>query len=261
MNVPAKRSLTDCFDSGDDMDTTTIFILPVIFIATLIRSTFGFGESLIAVPLLILFIPIEIAVPLSVLLSITIAAFIVAQDRRQIHFRSAKWLVIFAIPGISLGVFILIYGNEHFIKSALGLIIIFYSVYSLIGKRKISLKKDNLFWLFICGFFSGVFGGAYGLNGPPLVIYGNMRGWTSSYFRATLQAYFLPASMIGMIGYWWQELWINTVTHYFFISLPVVIPAIYLGRYLNRQIKNGTFFNYIYGGLIIIGVILIAQSF
>ena len=243
------------------MDATTIFILLIVFIATLIRSTFGFGESLIAVPLLTLFIPIEIAVPFSVLLSITIAAVIVAQDRKQIHFISTKWLVIFAIPGIPLGLFILIYGNEHFVKSGLGLTIILYSVYSLIGKRKMSLKKDNLFWLFICGFFSGVFGGAYGLNGPPLVIYGNMRAWTSQYFRATLQAYFLPASIIGMFGYWTQGLWVNTVTHYFFISIPLMIPAIFLGRYLNRRIKDRIFFNYVYGGLIMIGVILIAQSF
>jgi uncharacterized membrane protein YfcA len=136
------------------MDTTTIFILLIVFIATLIRSTFGFGESLIAVPLLILFIPIEIAVPFSVLLSVSIASVIVSQDRKQIHFISAKWLVIFAIPGIPLGLFILIYGNEHFVKSGLGLIIILYAFYSLIGKRKIRLKKDSLFWLFICGFFS-----------------------------------------------------------------------------------------------------------
>ena len=243
------------------MDATTIFILLIVFIATLIRSTFGFGESLIAVPLLSLFIPIEIAVPFSVLLSITIAAVIVAQDRKQIHFISTKWLVIFAIPGIPLGFFILIYGNEHFVKSGLGLTIILYSVYSLIGKRKMSLKKDNLFWLFICGFFSGVFGGAYGLNGPPLVVYGNMRAWTSQYFRATLQAYFLPASIIGMFGYWTQGLWVDTVTHYFIISIPVMIPAIFLGRYLNRRIKDRIFFNYVYGGLIMIGVILIAQSF
>ena len=31
---------------------TTVYVLAVIFIATLIRSTFGFGEALVAVPLL-----------------------------------------------------------------------------------------------------------------------------------------------------------------------------------------------------------------
>lgn len=242
------------------MDTSTIFILLIVFTATLIRSTFGFGESLIAVPLLLFFIPIEIAVPLSVLVSIAIAAVVVVQDRRQIHFASAKWLVIFTIPGIPLGLFILVYGNEHVIKLGLGLLIILYSMYSLRGSRKVNLEKDHLSWLFVCGFLSGIFGGAYGLNGPPLVIYGNMRNWTSQHFRATLQAYFLPASILGMLGYWYQGLWNNEVTHYFLVSIPAIIPALFLGRYLNRRLKGEAFFKYIYAGLIIIGLVLITQS-
>ena len=68
------------------MDVVLFYILSIIFIASLVRSTFGFGESLIAVPLLSLLIPIEIAVPLSVLISIFIAAVVVAQDHKQIHY-------------------------------------------------------------------------------------------------------------------------------------------------------------------------------
>jgi hypothetical protein len=102
-------------------------------------------------------------------------------------------------------------------------------------------------------------GGAYGLNGLPLVVYGNIRNWTVKHFRATLQAYFLPASIIGMIGYWYKGLWVSTVTHYFLISIPVVIPAILLGRYLNHQLKDGTFLKYIYFGLIGMGILLLSQ--
>ena len=36
------------------LDPTTIHAILVIFIATLIRSTLGFGEALVAVPLLAL---------------------------------------------------------------------------------------------------------------------------------------------------------------------------------------------------------------
>ena len=43
------------------MDTTTLDVLAVIFIATLIRSAFGFGEALIAVPLLALRLPLTVA--------------------------------------------------------------------------------------------------------------------------------------------------------------------------------------------------------
>ena len=76
------------------MNTTTLYVLVVVFIATLIRSAFGFGEALIAVPLLALRIPLTIAAPLAVLLSITIAAMIVLQDWRKIHVRSTGWLVL-----------------------------------------------------------------------------------------------------------------------------------------------------------------------
>jgi hypothetical protein len=38
------------------------------------------------------------------------------------------------------------------------------------------------------------------MNGPPLAIYGALRGWSTQQFRATLQGYFLVASMIAMAG-------------------------------------------------------------
>lgn len=243
------------------MDILSIYILTIVFIATLVRSTFGFGESLVAVPLLIFFIPIETAVPLSVLISIFIAAVVVVQDRKKIHFQSAKWLIIFAILGIPIGLLLLVYGNENLVKTILGILIISYSIYSLLSKSNFQLKTDNKLLLFICGFLSGILGGAYGLNGPPLVIYGNLRKWSAKHFRATLQAYFLPASIIGMLGYWYKGLWSWTVTYYFLISLPVVIPAIFLGRYFNHHLKDGSFLKYVYVGLIVIGAVLLSHSF
>ena len=236
------------------------YIFLISFIATLVRSTFGFGESLVAVPLFCLFVPINVAVPLSVLISILVALVVVIQDHQQIHFNSAKWLILFALLGIPLGLLILIYGNEQWVKVALGIIIILYSLYALAGKNKITLESDNRWWLFICGFLSGILGGAYGLNGPPLVVYGNMRKWNAKDFRATLQAYFLPASCIGAIGFAIKGLITLTVLKYFLIALPASIPAIYMGRNLNHKLKDGAFFNYIYWVLIGIGTFLIVNS-
>lgn len=239
------------------MEFVTLAILMIIFIATLVRSTFGFGESLIAVPLLIFFVPIDVAVPLSVLISIVIAGIVVIQDRKKIYFNSAKWLILSALLGIPIGLFLLIYGNEQFVKSILGIFIILYAIYSLFSTNTFKLKSDSKIWLFTCGFLSGIFGGAYGLNGPPLVIYGNIRRWSPKHFRATLQAYFLPASIIGMMGYWYKGLWTPMVTQYFLWSIPVVIPAIFLGRYLNHRLKGDTFLKYVYIGLVMIGILLL----
>lgn len=114
--------------------------------------------------------------------------------------------------------------------------------------------------LFICGFLSGVFGGAYGLNGSPLVIYGKIKDWSPTYFIATLQAYFLPVSIVGMFGYWYKGLWNSTVTYYFLFSLPLVIPAIFLGRYFNKHFGKQDFLKFVYMGLIAIGMLLIMQT-
>jgi uncharacterized membrane protein YfcA len=242
------------------MSYTIIFILIISFIASLVRSTLGFGESLIAVPLLLLFLPVEVAVPLSVMLSITIALVVVIQDHKKIHFYSAKWLIFYAIPGIPAGIAILVYGSEFLIKVGLGALIIIYALYALFIKNNKALKEDNMLWLFVCGFLSGILGGAYGLNGPPLVVYGNMRQWSAKHFRVTLQAYFLPVSLISAIGYYAKGLVTNEVQEYFLISLLTAIPAIFLGRYLNHQLKDGSFFKYVYWGLVIIGVLLITSS-
>jgi uncharacterized membrane protein YfcA len=71
-------------------DWTILPVLAVIFLATLIRSAFGFGEALVAVPLLALLMPVEKAVPLATLVSITVAGVVVAQDWHQMHVCSAK---------------------------------------------------------------------------------------------------------------------------------------------------------------------------
>jgi uncharacterized protein len=62
------------------IDATTVHVIAVIFFATLIRSSFGFGEALIAVPLLSLRLPVAVAAPLAVAVSVVIAGIIVAQD-------------------------------------------------------------------------------------------------------------------------------------------------------------------------------------
>ena len=235
-------------------------MIAISFVATLVRSTFGFGESLVAVPLFALFIPLQVAVPLSVLISVVVALVVVVQDHRHIEIYSAKWLILYAFLGIPVGLMILSYGNEHWVKIGLGILIVVYSCYTMLFKERMTLQQDSRVVLFICGFLSGVLGGAYGVNGPPLVVYGNLKKWSPRHFRATLQAYFLPASGVGVLGYAVKNLLGWKLMGYFLICLPAVIPAIFLGRYFNRRLQGEKFFRYVYWGLIVIGLILIFST-
>lgn len=237
---------------------TVLAVVAVIFLATIIRSAFGFGEALVAVPLLARVIPIEIAVPLAVLVSITVAAVVLIQDRRHVHIGSAWRLILATLPGIPLGLLMLTSLAEHVVKAVLAGVIIGFSAYCLIRRTPFELKDDRLAWLF--GFAAGVLGGAYGMNGPPLVIYGTLRRWSAEQFRATLQGYFLPASLVGMAGYWLAGLWVADVTRYFLLSLPPALAAIWLGRMINQRMNARRFVLFVHAGLILIGMTLLIQS-
>ena len=240
-------------------DWTLILIVAILFLATLIRSAFGFGEALVAVPLLALIMPVEVAAPLAVLVSITVAGIVVAQDWRHIHLWSAGWLVASTLVGMPFGLLLLIAIPESIVKAILAVVIIGFSTYCLLGRRRAALKNDRWAWIF--GFAAGVFGGAYGMNGPPLVIYGTLRGWSPQHFRATLQGYFLPASLAGMFGYWLANLWTPAVTFHYLVALPAVAAAILMGRAVNRRMTGSAFLRYVHAGLITVGAILLAQSF
>jgi hypothetical protein len=233
-------------------------VAAVLFLATIIRSAFGFGEALVAVPLLALTIPVDIAAPLAVLVSITVALVVVLQDWRHIHLHSAIRLVISTLAGIPLGLLMLKMVPETVVKATLAVVIIVFSAWSLARPSHYELKDDRFAWIF--GFFGGIMGGAYGINGPPLAIFGALRRWSPGHFRATLQGYFLPASMAGMVGYFFTGLWTHAVNHLFLLSLPAVIPAIFVGRLLNRRLDPRYFLRIVHVGLIGIGIILLIQA-
>lgn len=242
------------------MSLTTLAVLAIVFLATLIRSTFGFGEALVAVPLLALCVPITLAAPLAVLLSITIALLVVAQDWKKIHVRSTGWLVGSTLLGIPLGLWLLTSVNGRVVKALLAVLILVFAAYCLLGRRTPELRHDSRRWLLGCGFVAGMLGGAYGMNGPPLVIYGVMRRWSAQHFRATLQGYFLPASLIGMAGYWAAGLWVPAVTRDYLLSLPVVVPTVFLGRAINHRLRSDVFLRWVYAGLLCIGAALLVQA-
>ena len=242
------------------VDSTTLAILLIVFLASLIRSTFGFGEALVAVPLLALILPVSIAAPLAVLLSTTIAAFVIVQDWRRIHLRSAAWLLAPTFLGIPLGIALLSSAHQQLVKAALALILIAFAGYFLLGRNPPQLHNDNRPLLLTCGFLAGVLGGAYGMNGPPLVIYGAMRRWSPQHFRATLQGYFFPAGVVTLVGYALRGLWTREVTHDYLISLPALVPAILLGRWFNHRLHGESFLKYVYAGLVCIGAVLLLQA-
>jgi uncharacterized membrane protein YfcA len=97
--------------------------------------------------------------------------------------------VVATALGIPVGLLMLARVPEDLVRIVLAC----YALYSLVGPRLpvVSAKP----WAYGLGFVAGILGGAYNTNGPPVVLYGALQRWPSNRFRATLQGYFLPATL------------------------------------------------------------------
>jgi hypothetical protein len=240
------------------MDTFEIIVLPIIFIAMLTRSTFGFGDAMVGMPLLAMVIGLDAATPLVGLMGITASATILIKHWRDVHIKSVWPLIIYTLIGIPIGILLLKGLYENVMKSVLAFVIIVFSLYKIFKPRLFTLSNDKLACVF--GLCAGILGGAYNTNGPPVVIYGTLRQWDPEKFRATLQGYFLPTGSLIALGHCAGGLWTKTVLLNYLISLPVILIAILLGGMLNRIIPKAKFDNCIYVFLVILGTCLLVST-
>ncbi len=240
------------------LDASAIGVLSIILLSTLFRSTFGFGDALIGMPLLALLIDVKLAAPLVALVSLVVAATILINDWRDIHIQSAWRLVVFAMFGIPVGLLFLTHVDERIVKAALAVLVIGFSMYSLLTPRLVALNNDKLAGIF--GFAAGVLGGAYNTHGPPLVIYGALRRWSAENFRSTLQAYFLPTGLLILVGHYQMGLWVPKLFWYFGYSLPLVFLAVFAGKGLNRKLHGMDVTRIVHAFLIVVGTMLLVES-
>jgi uncharacterized membrane protein YfcA len=235
-----------------------IIILSIVFVAALTRSTFGFGDALIAMPLLALFIDIKIATPLMALIAFFIAISILIKNRDKVEFNSVWRLILASLVGIPIGLWYLDDLNENIIKLILGIIILLFAGYNLIKPKLHQLKTEKYAWIF--GFIAGILGGAYNTNGPPIVIYSSLKKWNPQNFRATLQGYFFTTGILLVISHGIAGNYTNEVLTYFAYCLPVVLLAVIIGAKLNKKIPIVRFHKYIYMILIFLGFMLMYNS-
>ena len=239
------------------MEPTTIIILvlSILFISTFTRSALGFGDALIAMPLLALVVGIQVATPLTALGASTIAlTILVSGGWRKVDLKAAWRLIVSSLVGIPIGLYFLKTAPEPMIKGALGALLIAFGLYNLIAPKMPTFQNEKLAYPF--GLIAGILGGAYNTNGPPVVVYGTLRGWLPESFRSTPQAYFLPTGGMILISHGLAGLWTPTVLRLYAYALPIIMLAIFLGGRANKMVSGGRFDRIIYASLVVMGVLL-----
>lgn len=234
------------------------WVLIILLGSTLVRSAFGFGDALVAMPLLAMAVGLRTATPLVALVASTIGLIILLRNWRSVQIHSAWRLIVATIAGIPLGLLLLKGAYEGLLQVLLAAILIGFAAFGLLNPRRIVLRGENSAFGF--GFIAGILGGAYNTNGPPVVIYGTLKGWNPTTFRATLQGYFLPSSLFITAGHGSAGLWTGEVLRLYLFALPLVLVSIFLGGWINRRFSPERFAQWVYGLLIALGLLLLWRT-
>jgi uncharacterized protein len=232
--------------------------IAIVGFASLVRGTFGFGDALIGMPLLALVVPLRTATPLMAFVGPTTAVLLLVREWRHIELRSTFKLIASTVAGIPFGLFFLKRADEKSVNLILAAVIILFALYNLFKPGLLRLRTERPVWGF--GFVAGVLGAAYNTNGPPVILYGVLRGWKPEAFRATLQGYFLPTGSAILIGQGIAGLWTPPVLKAYLWSLPLIVLAVLVGSALARKIHPSRFAAAVHLLMLAAGAILLVKS-
>lgn len=245
------------------MDTELILlVVGIVFLGSLMRAVFGFGDSIVSMPLLAL-LPINLSTSIALvgLGGFTVTVLTVLSGWKNVDRPVLKQLSIGTLVGIPVGLLLVKFAPNTVITYILGIFLIVYGMYSLV-KNKIGQSKPRLWlnkpvWSLPFGFAAGMFGSAYNMNGVPIVVYGTMREWKPEVFRETLQAHFLISSSLIIIGQFMGGFWSKELLVLYGFSLPAIGIAILLGKFIYGRIPTYKFERYVFILVILLGIMLL----
>ncbi len=246
--------------------TTSIIslVIAAVFIGALTRSTFGFGEAVVSMPLLAL-LPIQLhtAVSLIGLAGLTVAALSVSTSWRSIDGPILIRIACATLIGIPAGLVIIHFAPVIVITTLLGLFLFIYGTYSLTKPFIMSTSKQKVLdrpnWSLVFGFLAGMLGSAYNFNGVPIVVYGTLRRWDPPRFRGMLQVHFLFSGILVVSGQAFSGLWTKDLLILYGFSLPAILLATVLGGYLHRRIPSRKFERYVFVLIVLLGALLLVH--
>lgn len=239
------------------MNIDIILIGLIIFAASFNQGLTGFGFALTAVPLLSLVINIKEAIPLAAICGLIVNIYLTVHLRESIKFSDIKFLVLGSVLGIPIGVLILSEANPFIIEKILAAIIISFVILNTTQLIKPNGIADK--WAPLFGFVSGILGGAFNTNGPPVLIYLYLKNWDKYKQKASITGFFLVASVIIVSSHALSGVTSASVLIKILYVFPFLLAGLILGSKLFLKVSSKSYRKLILIFLTIMALILIFQ--
>jgi uncharacterized membrane protein YfcA len=241
---------------------TITYIVCVYILAGLIKGFSGLGFSAISISVLAVFFDLTVAIPLVVLPSVASCLMVMIEAK---HFREAVrrfWpMYLSAIPGLMVGIWLLVRQDDQFAKAFLGLLLLVYAVWGLAKPGFTLSRRLGLGLRMPIGLVTGVFSGFTGVAVMPVTPYLLSLGLKPQVFVQALNISFVISSVtviagLGGLGYLETQVMVIAAAG----ILPVGIAVKY-GAKLRKRASDRQFKLYVLLILMLLGLNLVVLNF
>jgi uncharacterized membrane protein YfcA len=227
------------------------------FAAALVSSLAGFAFApIVAAIWLHILTPVE-TVTLIAGFGLIVQSIGVWKFRHALDWGRLAPFLIGALLGIPLGVAILRWADVQQVKMAVGIILVLFSLYSLMRPSLAPVRGGGKLLDGVVGFVNGVLAGVAGIPGILVVMWTTLRRWPSDAQRIVFQSLALASfAMIALLLGGSGAITAETVK-LFFLGLPALFAGIWLGLRLYGRLNQDNFRRIVLVLLLLAGVLLV----
>ncbi|WP_421695144.1 sulfite exporter TauE/SafE family protein [Aestuariivirga sp.] len=210
--------------------THLAFASGLVFLAAIVRGYSGFGFSLLAITSLSLIFPPARIIPAIFLLEIAASLHLLPAIWGHVHWRSIGFLAAGTLLGTPLGVYALANVPPAPMTLALALFVLLAT--GLLWRGFALARMPNAPATVAVGAAAGLANGAFGIGGPPVILFYFASPAGHAAGRASLIAYFLLTDLAGL-GFLARE---GLVTRESGLFAAAFLPALAAGVWLGARI-------------------------
>lgn len=189
---------------------------------------------------LVLVMPVQDASVIVAIIALFSASLNLWTVRHHISWRDSWPVLVTALPAGAVGAYLLTILDANVLRAAVAMMIIAGCIVALLAPKGAVIRRAFP-WAYLIGLVGGLFGGALGVGGPPIVLYTLLRGWDKGECKAVMSIYFV------LLGFERVTLFLlngAATPHNLRLGVILLVPAmlaVFLGTRIFRRMNNQVF--------------------
>lgn len=229
-----------------------VILAIVLIFSSMVQGITGFGISLVAFPLLALFISPSIIVPTLVLVSVIINIMVFRSARGAVNFREIRVMLLFAVIATPFGAYLIKTLSSDALSIVAGILISGTSLMLMSGKH-VSFRNEN-FAKSITGFLSGTLNGSLSMSGPPIILFMSNEGKNKNEIRGNFSLYSMLINICTVVSYFFADMLTMDVMQSFAFALPAILLGTALGIRISGKVNEKLFKRIVLIFLLLMGI-------